>query len=304
MENMILNKIWNESNLVTCQRLPDNSIDMILTSPPYDEGILRKYDKTCPIWTWEDFVKLSLELYRILKPGGVLVWVVGDATINGSRTCTSYKQLIHFKEVNGFLIHDDIIYEKNSCSFPPKPTSLRYGNIYEHMFICVKPGIDGKIRQDIHLLCDKKNRWSGFQNWGKLTHYDKDGKVERDGKINPVPEYSLRNNIWKYTTSCEKDKTGHPAIFPEQLAIDHILSWTNDGDIVYDPFMGSGTTAKACILTNRKYIGSEISPEYYKIILERLNVVEKYDGKVSYNINSKKQKNEDDKESDEETSLF
>ena len=123
-------------------------------------------------------------------------------------------------------------------------------------------------------------------------------------KINPVPEYSLRNNIWKYTTSCEKDKTGHPAIFPEQLAIDHILSWTNEGDIVYDPFMGSGTTAKACVLTNRKYIGSEISTEYYKIILERLNVVEKYDGKVSYNINSKKTKNEEIKESNEETSLF
>lgn len=295
-----LNKIWNENNLITCSRLEDNSIDMVLCSPPYD--LLRTYDKTCKTWTWDDFVKLSSELYRILKPGGVLVWVVGDATIRGSRTCTSFKQAIHFKEECGFLFWDDIIYEKNSCSFPPKSTSKRYGNVYEHMFILVKPNNDGTIRQDIKLLKDKPNRWAGFQNWGKLSHYSKDEKVERDGKINPVPEFSLRNNIWKYTTSCEKDKTGHPAIFPEQLAIDHVLSWTVEGDVVYDPFMGSGTTAKACILTNRKYIGSEISPEYYKIILERLNVVEKYDGKVSYNY--KKKEKEDLKSDTCEESLF
>lgn len=296
-----LNKIYNENNLETCKRIPNDFIDMVLCSPPYDS--LRSYDKTCSSWTWDDFIKLSKELYRIIKPGGVLIWVVGDATINGSRTCTSFKQAIHFKEVNGFLFYDDIIYEKNSCSFPPKSTSKRYGNIYEHMFCLVKPGIDGKIRQDITLLCDKKNKWSGSSSWGKITHYGKDEKIEQDRKINPVPEFSLRNNIWKYTTSCEPDKTGHPAIFPEKLAIDHVLSWTNEGDIVYDPFMGSATTAKACILTNRKYIGSEISKEYYDISLKRLNVVEKFDGKVSYRIN-KKVKNEETIEQTEEIALF
>ncbi|MCM1218235.1 MAG: site-specific DNA-methyltransferase [Lachnospiraceae bacterium] len=290
-----LNKIYNEDNLLTCNKIPNDFIDLILTSPPYDD--IRNYHGYS-----FNFEKLSKELYRILKPGGVLVWVVGDATINGSRTCTSFKQLLHFKESVGFLVWDDIIYEKNSCSFPPKPTSKRYGNIYEHMFILVKPNSDGKIRQDITLLCDKPNKWSGFTNWGKLTHYDKDGKVEKERKINPVPEFSLRNNIWKYTTSCEKDKTGHPAIFPEQLAIDHVLSWANEGDIVYDPFMGSGTTAKACLITNRQYIGSEISEEYYKVILERLNTYERYGGKVNFNI--KKQKEEKINMEDGETSLF
>lgn len=281
------NKIWNEDNLVTCKRLPDNCVDLVLTSPPYDN--IRNYNGYS-----FDFETLSSELYRILKPGGVLVWVVGDATVNGSRTCTSFRQLLHFKDNVGFLVWDDIIYEKNSCSFPPKPTSKRYGNIYEHMFILVKPNEENKIRQDITLLCDKKNKYAGESCWGKLTHYTTDGKVERDKKINPVPEFSLRNNIWKYTTSCERDKTGHPAIFPEQLATDHILSWTNEGDVVYDPFMGSGTTAKACLLTNRKYIGSEISEEYYKIILERLNIVERYDGKVGYNHKKKIENNTDE----------
>ena len=284
-----MNKIYNESNIDTCSRLDDNTIDMVLCSPPYDS--LRGYHGYS-----FDFEGLVKELYRILKPGGVVVWVVGDATINGSETGTSFKQALYFMET-GFSLHDTMIYEKNSSSFPAKPDSKRYTQIFEYMFVFTK----GKIRDDIKLIVDKPNKWAGHTNWGKLTHYDKDGKVERDGKINPVPEFSIRNNIWKYNTSCEKDKTGHPAIFPEQLAIDHILSWSNEGDVVYDPFMGSGTTAKACLMTNRNYIGSEISEEYYKIILERLNTYERYDGKVNYNIKSKVKKEEDEIE---ENSLF
>lgn len=288
-----LNKIYNEDNIITCSRIEDNSIDMVLCSPPYD--MLRSYQNyksdTC------DFEKLIPELYRILKTGGVVVWVVGDATVNGSETGTSFKQALYFMEC-GFFLHDTMIYQKNSSSFPAKPDSKRYTQIFEYMFVFSK----GKIRNDIKLICDKPNKWAGYTNWGKLSHYSKDEKVERDGKIKPVPEFSIRTNIWIYTTSCEKDKTGHPAIFPEQLAIDHILSWSNENDVVYDPFMGSGTTAKACILTNRKYIGSEISPDYYKIILERINNVEKFDGKISYN--NKKKVKKDVKEDDGETSLF
>ena len=287
------NKIYNEDNIITCSRIDDNSIDMILCSPPYD--MLRSYQNyksdTC------DFERLIPELYRILKPGGVVVWVVGDATVNGSETGTSFKQALYFMEC-GFFLHDTMIYQKNSSSFPAKSDSKRYTQIFEYMFVFSK----GKIRNDIKLICDKPNKWAGYTNWGKLSHYSKDEKVERDGKIKPVPEFSIRTNIWTYTTSCEKDKTGHPAIFPEQLAIDHILSWSNENDVVYDPFMGSGTTAKACILTNRKYIGSEISPDYYKIILERINNVEKFDGKISYN--NKKKVKKDVKEDDGETSLF
>ena len=296
MNTLELNKIWNEDNLLTVKRLPSDSIHLILTSPPYDS--LRSYDKTCVDWSWENFIQLAPELYRILKPGGILVWVVGDATVNGGETGTSFKQALYFMDCK-LKLHDTMIYEKNTSSFPAKSDSKRYTQIFEYMFVFCKD----KIRNDIKLIADKPNKYAGFQAWGKLTHYTKDGKVEREGNINPVPEFSLRNNIWKYTTSCEKDKTGHPAIFPEQLAIDHILSWTNEGDIVYDPFMGSGTTAKAAILTNRKYIGSEISPEYYNIILERLNVVERYGGEVSYNVN-KKVKKEDDEKEDIQCSLF
>lgn len=287
------NIIYCESNLETVKKIEDDSIDMILTSPPYDS--LRKYNG----YTF-DIEKLAPELFRILKTGGVMVWVVGDATVNGSETGTSFRQALYFME-QGFSLHDTMIYAKPSASFPANPLSKRYSQVFEYMFVFCK----GKIRDDIRLLADKPNKWAGHTNWGKLTHYSKDGKVERDGKINPVPDYSLRNNIWTYTTSCEKDKTGHPAIFPEQLAIDHILSWTNEGDIVYDPFMGSGTTAKACLLTNRKYIGSEISSEYCDIIFNRIMNTEKYDGKVGYNVNKKvDKKNEEDNGLDKELGLF
>lgn len=289
---MELNKIYIENNIDTCKRLPDNCIDMILCSPPYDS--LRTYNGYS-----FDFENLAPELSRILKPGGVIVWVVGDATINGSETGTSFRQALYFMDKCSLSLWDTMIYAKPSASFPANPLSKRYSQVFEYMFVFCK----GKIRDDIKLLADKPNKWAGFQNWGKLTHYSKEGKVEREGKINPVPEFSIRNNIWTYTTSCEKDKTGHPAVFPEQLAIDHILSWTVEGDVVYDPFMGSGTTAKACIMTGRNYIGSEISEEYGKIIMERINNTEKYDGKVGYNPKKLKNDIKESKEDDGD-SLF
>lgn len=169
----------------------------------------------------------------------------------------------------GFKLHDTMIYEKNSSSFPATKNSKRYTQIFEYMFVFTK----GKIRNDISLLCDKKNKWFGHTNWGSNTQYDKEGNLIKTTNIKPVPEYSLRNNIWKYSTGFNK-KTGHPAVFPEQLAIDHILSWSNEGDTILDPFLGSGTTAVACKKTNRKCIGIEISEKYCEIISNRIKSID------------------------------
>lgn len=286
---MKIDIIYNESNIDTCNRLPDNSIDLVVTSPPYDN--LRDYNGYS-----FDFENLVKELYRIVKPGGVVVWVVGDATIDGSESCSSFKQAIYFTEC-GFKLHDTMIYEKNSSAFPSRPTSKRYTQIFEYMFVFCK----GKIRDDVNLISDKKNKWAGSQNWGKLTYFHKDGTKDiRDRKIKTIQEYSVRTNIWKYNVGFN-DKTNHPAVFPEELAEDHILSWSQEGDIVYDPFMGSGTTAKMAMLNNRHYIGSEISKEYYDIIIERLNHAEKYEGKTKFNINKKDKDNNID---DDGASLF
>lgn len=240
------------------RELPEASIDLTVTSPPYDD--LRSYKG----FTF-DYKPVAQELYRLTKPGGVVVWVVGDATKNGSESGSSFRQALYFMDV-GFKLHDTMIYEKNSSAFPAARTSKRYTQIFEYMFVFCK----GKIRNDITLLCDKPNKWAGHTNWGNNTQYDKDGNLKQTNNIKPVPDFSLRNNIWKYSVGFN-DKTGHPAVFPEQLAQDHILSWSNEWDIVLDPFMGSGTTAKMAKLNNRHYIGFDISEEYCEIAQERVN---------------------------------
>jgi DNA modification methylase len=239
----MINTILNEDCLDTMSRLPDNFIDLTVTSPPYDN--LREYNGYS-----FDFEPIARELLRITKPNGILVWVVGDATIAGSESGTSFRQALYFKEI-GFKLHDTMIYEKNSPAYPARRDSNRYTQIFEYMFVFAK----GKVANN-RLICDKPNKWAG--------HKDFSGKLK-----NPVPDFSPRNNIWKYTTSF--NGVSHPAPFPEGLAHDHILSWSNEGDLVYDPFMGSGTTAYVAKKLNRNYLGSEISQEYCQLIEERLS---------------------------------
>lgn len=250
-----LNEIYCGDNIELIKQLDDNSIDLTVTSPPYDN--LRTYNG----FTW-DFKSLAKELFRVTKDGGVIVWVVGDATINGSETGTSFRQALYFMEC-GFRLHDTMIYEKNSSSFPAKRNGNRYTQIFEYMFVF------SKGTPKCNLICDKPNKWAGYTNWGKNTQYNKKGELVKTKNIKPVPEYSPRNNIWRYVSGFN-DKTGHPAVFPEQLAEDHIISWSDSGDVVFDPFMGSGTTAKMALKNGRNFIGFEISQEYVDIANERI----------------------------------
>lgn len=240
----MINTIQNESCLDTMSRMPDNFIDLTVTSPPYDN--LRKYNGYS-----FDFEPIARELYRVTKQNGILVWVVGDATIDGSETGTSFKQALYFKEL-GFKLHDTMIYEKNSPAYPANRNGNRYTQIFEYMFVFAK----GKVVKN--LICDKPNKWAG--------HKDFSGKLK-----NPVPDFSPRNNIWRYVTSFNGVK--HPAPFPEALAHDHVVSWSDEGNLVYDPFMGSGTTAVVAKRLGRSYIGSEISDEYCVLIEDRLKNV-------------------------------
>ncbi len=250
-----LNEIYCGDNIELIKQLTDNSIDLTITSPPYDN--LRTYKG----YTF-NFETLAHELFRVTKQGGVVVWVVGDATINGSETGTSFKQALYFMKC-GFRLHDTMIYEKNSSSFPAKKNGNRYTQIFEYMFVF------SKGTPKCNLICDKPNKWAGYTNWGKNTQYNKKGELVKTKNIKPVPEYSPRNNIWRYVSGFN-DKTGHPAVFPEQLAKDHIISWSDPGDVVFDPFMGSGTTAKMALKNGRNFIGFEISQEYVDIANERI----------------------------------
>ena len=239
---MEINKIYNENCLATTAKMPDGFIDLTVTSPPYDN--LRTYNGYS-----FDFEAVAKELYRLTKVGGVVVWVVGDATINGSETGTSFRQALFFKEI-GFKIHDTMIYSKTGMK---NPSNGRYHQIFEYMFILSK----GKLKT-FNPIKDRKNKYVGIHG-GEKSFRD---------------EFGMRFNVWLYANggnnSSKDDVFIHPAIFPEKLANDHIISWSNEGDLVYDPFMGSGTTAKMAMLNKRNYIGSEISKEYCDIAEKRI----------------------------------
>jgi site-specific DNA-methyltransferase (adenine-specific) len=260
-----LNKIINGDSATVLKTLPEKSVDLTITSPPYDN--IREYKGYS--LNMSEIIK---ELYRVTKDGGVVVWVVGDATENGSETGTSFRQALEFMGT-GFKLHDTMIYEKNTSSFPAKRLGTRYTQIFEYMFVFCKGSV-----KTAHLICDKPNKWAGHTNWGKNTCRGKDGELKETSDIKPVPDFSPRNNIWRYNVgkgfnSSDEESHQHPAIFPEKLAEDHILSWSNEGDIVLDPFSGSGTTAKMAKKNGRTYIGIEISSEYCSLAEQ---ILEKY----------------------------
>ena len=263
MEHYI-NKIICGDCLQVMKGIPDKSIDMVLTSPPYDN--LRDYKG----YTF-NFEGIAKEIYRVLKDGGVCVWIVGDATIKGSETGTSFKQALYFKEI-GFNLHDTMIWHKPSCNFPDKN---RYYQYFEYMFIFSK----GKLKT-YNGINDKKNKYFGCKVARIGGDRNKNGllvpnSAYKNNKDKTVKEYGNRGNVWYIpTASSEKDNVLHPAKFPEKLAEDHIISWSNEGDIILDPMAGSGTTLKMAKKNNRNYIGIEIAPEYIEIINKRLSIKE------------------------------
>jgi len=190
-----------------------------------------------------------------------VVWVVSDATIDGNETGTSFKQALFFKEI-GFNLHDTMIYYINGTG--AKGSNLAYWQSFEYMFVFTK----GKPNT-VNRIADKKNPNAGKKRGsnGSKKLNEIGTRTERKGIV--APEFSIRENVWKYNVG-QNDKTNHPAVFPEKLVRDHIYSWTNENDLVYDCFMGSGTTAKMAHLLKRNWIGSEISEEYVKLANKRL----------------------------------
>lgn len=252
---MEINKCYNENCLDTMAKMPDNFVDLTVTSPPYDN--LRAYNGYS-----FDFESIAKELYRVIKQGGVVVWVVGDATIKGSETGTSFRQALYFKEI-GFNLHDTMIYKS------PKPplTHNRYEQCFEYMFVFSKGR--PKTFSPIQEIC----RFAGNKSGGTIRQ--EGTTLQKKHKSGEVGATKYKENVWYYSTgmyktTADKEAFQHPALFPEQLANDHIISWSNAGDLIYDPFLGGGTTAKMAIMNDRNWVGSEISAEYCTIIEKRI----------------------------------
>jgi DNA modification methylase len=252
------NNIYCMDCLEGMKQIPKNFIDLTITSPPYDN--LRKYNGFN-----FDFENVAKELFRITKEGGIVVWVVGDATINGSETGTSFKQALYFKE-QGFNLHDTMIFQKTNPV--PQIYRKRYNNIFEYMFVFSKGIV--KTHNPIKIDClhaGKVLNGTTYKNYSK-------GEQKREKLANPVKKQKIKGNIWEYVVGKkaeDQEAKGHPAPFPCQLVKDHILSWTNEGDTVLDPMCGSGTTLKMAKYNGRNFLGFDVSQKYCDISKKRIN---------------------------------
>jgi site-specific DNA-methyltransferase (adenine-specific) len=252
-----INKVYCGNCIDVIKLFPNDIIDLTVTSPPYDN--LRTYKG------YEfDFDGVAKELYRVTKPGGVVVWVVGDATINGSETGNSFRQALKFIDI-GFHLHDTMIYEKHN----PLPLQHnRYQPCFEYMFVL------SKNKPKTFTPLKEKTKFTQGGGGKRLANGEMVGFNSPRGN-----EMKYRKNIWEYAVGAisgsDKLSFKHPASFPEQLAADHILSWSNEGELVLDPMCGSGTTLKMAKKLNRNYIGIDISQEYCEIANQRLEIIEK-----------------------------
>lgn len=254
MTSVVIDKIVCSDCVAFMKELPECYIDLTVTSPPYDK--LRDYKGftlNCE--------EVITQLYRVTKTGGVVVWVVGDAIKNGNKTLTSFRQGLLFQKV-GFNMHDVMIYKKKNTPFM---RSNAYTNCFEFMFIASKGS-----PKTFNALKEPTVR-HGFE---MLTYNKKSDGINKK-TLKELKREKTKNNIWEYAvglggTTSDKIAFKHPAVFPEKLAQDHILSWSNEGDIVFDPFLGSGTTVKMAKLLNRHYLGCDISQDYINIATERI----------------------------------
>ena len=254
----LLDTVQLGDNVTVLSTLPAECIDLVVTSPPYDE--LRTYGGH----SW-DFAGVARELTRVLKPGGVIVWVVADATVNGSETLTSMRQAIHFKDVCGLNVHDTMIYKKAGSG--PNTHHPRYSHCWEYMLVLTKG-----TPKAFHAHKRRKNATAGKYD-PPQTKTQRNGELKAYAGNRTRPDESIECNVWEYVVGAwngDEGVQGHPAYFPEKLAKDHVASWSNDGDVVLDPFAGSGTTLKAAKELNRHWLGIEINPAYVEICRARL----------------------------------
>ena len=250
------NKIYFGDASKQLKNIENENIDLVVTSPPYDN--LRKYNGVGDSWNHNKFQDIAKELVRVLKDGGVIVWVVNDKTEKGTKTGTSFRQVLYFMEL-GLNLNDTMIWQKSNPM--PQVKQPRYNQVFEYMFVFSKgtPKTFNPLTEPCKCAGQKYD--STCKNMG--------GENGRTHKTFNINKEKVMSNIWNIAVA--QNKTKHPAVYPIEIPLRHIKSWTNENDTVLDPFLGSGTTALAAIELKRKFIGIEMNEEYYNIAKERIN---------------------------------
>ena len=253
---MDLNKIYLGDSEALLKELPDDYVDLVVTSPPYDN--LRKYNGVGDTWNHEKFKKIANELERVLKQGGIIVWNVNDKTEGGSETCTSFRQALYFMDECGLRLNDTMIWLKSNPM--PQVKQPRYNQVFEYMFVFSKGAPKTFNPIMVPCKCAGQDYDSTCKNMGGES-----GRTKKHFKIN---KEKVDDNVWKFAIA--QNHSPNPAVYPLELPKRHILSWTNEGDIILDPFIGSGTTAFAAMELGRNFIGFEMNEEYFNWANEKI----------------------------------
>lgn len=250
--------IYNVDCVDALAKMQPDSVDLVVTSPPYDN--LRKYGNI-QTWSFAKFQEVAKLLAAVIKPGGVIVWVVGDSTVHGSETGSSFRQALYFKDVCGLNLYDTMIFAKSN---PMPGNQRRYQQAFEYMFVFSKG-----TPTAFNPIVERCQRYGIPQQWGRSNNIEeKTAKHLRSNDIRTTKETKLHSNIFYYGVGANPTK--HPAVFPLKLALEMVATWSNPNDTVLDPFSGSGTTAIAAIQLQRNFIGFEINPDYYAASVERI----------------------------------
>ena len=253
---MELNKVYLGDSEALLKKLPDDYVDLVVTSPPYDN--LRKYNGIGDTWNHEKFKKIANELERVLKPGGIIVWNVNDKTEGGSETGTSFRQALYFMDECGLRLNDTMIWLKSNPM--PQVKQPRYNQVFEYMFVFSKGAPKTFNPIMVPCKCAGQDYDSTCKNMGGES-----GRTKKHFKIN---KEKVDDNVWKFAIA--QNHSPNPAVYPLELPKRHILSWTNEGDIILDPFIGSGTTAFAAMELGRNFIGFEMNEEYFNWANEKI----------------------------------
>ena len=281
-----LNKIYPESNLETMQRIESNSIDMVLTSPPYANARAKTYGGIDADDYINWFIPIAKEIYRILKPTGSFILNIGDNTIDGETHLYTFEIPIVLKREIGFKFIDPLIWHKKTT--PPGKFKNRFKDGWEFCFHFSKTldikfnpyavaekttqvSIDRALRhKDTHIM--KSTTGSGFNNPNKNLKERRNRQTGSgfgtDDNYMDSLEMALPMNV--IYCSPETRNMNHSAPFPIEIPVFFIKAFTDENDIIYDPFLGSGTTAEAALRLNRKFIGSEIKTEYVSTANNRI----------------------------------
>jgi site-specific DNA-methyltransferase (adenine-specific) len=253
-----LNKIICGDAVEELKKIPNNSIDILVTSPPYD-GI-RKYNGFN-----YDLHATGKEIYRVLKDGGVAIMVIQDQTKNFGKTLTSFRTIVDWVDNIGFKLFETVIYRKYGAE--GAWWNKRFRVDHEYMPIFLKGERPQYFNKDPLKIPSKHGGKTMTGGGTRLTNGIR--IPTRAITINPM---KCRGTIWEYMTAGDgtRLKHKHPATFPDKLPYDFIQCFCPPNGVVLDPFIGSGTTALAAIELDRNYIGIDISKEYCDLARRRI----------------------------------